>query len=417
RNRTPGESQRQQVTSKVAGRVHQPLFACGDVQCSRVVVGSEVNPFAAAIRGGDELWQLNLTRWSNQGLRSLNHDLDLEPVLRQPELAFQSGEERGKCLDLRRAHDFGQGNDQLPERLVTCAVQRFHEELQGADAASPAVWPEGFDPNSYGWGQTRSGKALGDFFCGCLRVLILLGLRANSVAIFEINPVTLHRLEPQLALNLLVDGLKQLSWVRKAQPASELGARRRMLRHRRQGQLSQPMRGRRAKQLRPAVDGVHGLTLAGVERRLSLARYRSRAHCANLLRIQGVASRFTRVRAKALRLQRVTKWREPPAAARLRATVRDSEVSEDIHQHAQSRLDKAGSGAQVRRSRVGWQLLVKMLDFQLVHHQVCSQGGAHLPASLLPLLKLGERGLNRHRVDHRNRALTVGTARLVLQAD
>src|SRR5262249_51873646 len=51
------------------------------------------------------------------------------------------------------------------------------------------------------------------------------------------------------------------------------------------------------------------------------------------------------------------------------------------------------------------------------HDQVRRKGRAHLAASILPLLKLGEGGLDRRRVDHRDRALTVGTARLFVQAD
>ncbi len=247
----------------VGGRVVARLVGGADADAGAVVEGPVVQAGRAALGGADHAGHGGGAVGGEDRLAGLDLDLEADPSGRQPVGVLEGLQQPHESGDLLRVGHLGQGQHQ-PVGQTSGPHQAGEEDVRGADSPVPYAGLHALHTDARVRGGGPVGVRLGDQSCGTGRRLVLLGVRAQPVAVLEVDAQVLHRFPLQLGAYAVVHGLGEFP--RDGQDLGERGGVRGVCVERGQRPVAPGARGPGLEGVGGDVDGVDGLAGAGVPR-------------------------------------------------------------------------------------------------------------------------------------------------------
>ena len=122
-----------------------------------------------------------------QHLRDLDHELERQRQLRQPERALAASQQLACDLDMGDVLDLGQRDAKARRHRAVAVDQRADEALERRDRATHAGVGERLDADAAARARTAVGERRRQRVGGRTGVTILLGVGADAVAVLEVD--------------------------------------------------------------------------------------------------------------------------------------------------------------------------------------------------------------------------------------
>ena len=189
--------------------VHR-LVLRGDPCRGGEVVHAEVGPDQPGPRRLAERGQAQPTIGIEQRRGHLDHELDGDRPLRDPEVGLEPGEQAIEDRELLGHRHLGQGHDERGNLGAPLGDHRRHHPLEGGDRPRRRRRNERLDANP---GARRPPAVVGrdgDGPADALGLGVLLGIGPHPVSVLEVDPKILDRLRVQTRLDPGVNSLHQV---------------------------------------------------------------------------------------------------------------------------------------------------------------------------------------------------------------
>src|ERR1051326_1418575 len=258
-----GERELHHLLREIARRGAHALGCRGDAERRRVIVGAEVRRLKPPRGGGDEPGERRRPVGAQHHLGRLDHDLEPQHALLEPELALERREEPREHAHLFGQRDLRERDDEVGRQPARGLDERAEEEPERSQAPRAELLRERLHPDAQVLGQRPRRVALRDLARRRRHVAVLLAVRPDAVAVLEVDPEIFDRRARELGTHAAVHRLGE-----SPQPDRlvERARIRRVVRERLASHLPELRRGLRAEQVAAAVDHVHGLAARSVSR-------------------------------------------------------------------------------------------------------------------------------------------------------